>query len=131
MPRIFGARQFDANKLDARTTCREDDLTRNVCNGVGGLEKGGRRGGGLGELGSGGLGSRIVTPTPSPTPTVFQAADPYSTSHVPHQIFFASNRSRVKSSSRQVARVKFVRVKLSCTQGSLHRCIAAERKTLA
>ena len=55
-----------------------------------------------------GLGSRIVTLTP-------QAADPYSTSHVSRQIVFVSNRPRVKSSSRQVARVKFVRVKSSAS----------------
>ena len=52
-----------------------------------------------------------MTLTPPPTSTVFQAADPYSTSHVSRRIVFASNCSRVKSSSRQVACVKFVLVK--------------------
>ena len=91
----------------------------NVCNGAGGLEKGGGREVEIGRVGVGGLeseelrsggvevgglGSRIVTPT-LPTPTVFHAADPYSTSHVSRQILFASIRPRVK----------FVCVKLSCT----------------
>ena len=61
-----------------------------------------------------GLGSRIVTLNPL-TPNVFQAADTYCTSHVLRQIVFVSNRPCVKSSSRQVARVKFLHVKLSCT----------------
>ena len=43
-----------------------------------------------------------------PTPTVFQAADPYST-------LFTSNRPRIKSCSRQIARVNFVRFKSSAS----------------
>ena len=104
---------------------------RNMCSGVSRLEKGGGRevevkGARVGEVevwgGIGGAGVGRVEvgisdrDTNSPTPTVFQAADPYYTSHVSRQIVFASNRPRVKSSSRQVTRVKFVRVKLSCTQ---------------
>ena len=74
--------------------------------GVGGVGIGGVRvgSGGLG-LGSGELGSRIVTPTPSLTPTVFQAADTYFTSHVLRQIVLASSRLRIK----------FVRVKSSAS----------------
>ena len=88
-----------------------------MCNGVGKLEKGGGQKVGVGELGSGGLGSGKLRSgggvqhreTNSPTLTIFQAAYPYSTSRV------ASNRPRIKSPLRQVARVKFVCVKLSFT----------------
>ena len=52
-----------------------------------------------GELG---LGSRIMTPTLPLTPTVFQAADTYFTSHVVRQIFFASNCPCVKSPLCQI-----------------------------
>ena len=63
---------------------------------------------GIGGVGVGGIGFPVRDT--NPTLTVFQAADPYSTSHVSRQIVFASNRPRVKSSSHPVARVKFVRV---------------------
>ena len=70
--------------------------------GIGGLGSGELGSGKLGseKLGSGGLGLGGVPyrdTNPSPTPTVFQAADPYSTSHVLRQIVFASSRLRAKS----------------------------------
>ena len=58
---------------------------------------GGRiRGVGVGGVGVGEMGSRNVT-LPPPTPTVFPAANPYSTSHVSHQIVLASSRLCIKS----------------------------------
>ena len=73
--------------------------------GVGGVVVGVLGSGGVGEVG---VGVPDRDTNPPPTPTVFQAAHTYF-------IRFASNRLCVKSSLRQVARVQFVRVKLSCT----------------
>ena len=68
-----------------------------------------------------------VGPAAPLTPTVFQAADPYSTSHVLRQIVFASNHPRVKSSSHQVARVNFVGVKSSSSKLSCIRLPPCQR----
>ena len=67
-----------------------------------------------GELGRGALGSgsQIVTPTPFPRPSPSSKL-PIPTPHISRQIVLASNRPRVKSSSRQVAHVQFVCVKSS------------------
>ena len=73
--------------------------------------------------------SRIVTPTPSPLfsphPHRFPSCRLYSTSHISRQIVFTSSCSRVKSSSRQVASVKFVRVKSSASN-----CHVPTKRTL-
>ena len=81
--------------------------------GVGGMGVGELAGVRVGEVGVGRVGVPDCD-TNSPTLCVFLAADLYSTSQVSRQIVFASTRLRVKSSSREVACVKFVRVKLSC-----------------
>ena len=61
---------------------------------------------GIGGLGRGslgrGLGSRIVTPTPLPTPTIFQTADPYSTSHVSRQVVLLASSVFVSNRPRQI-----------------------------
>ena len=76
---------------------------------------------GSGELGSewgqggcgrrGGVPNRDIIPAPSLTPTVFQAADSYSTSYVSRQIVLASSRhvpvlSRPRNKSSQIVMFK-------------------------
>ena len=63
--------------------------------------------------------------TPRPQPPRRQLPQPQLPDRRRHYTRFASNRPRVELSSCQVGRVKFVRVKLSCSEGPIPVCSGA------